>query len=57
MTSNKSPLTGAILSHKELVSNYGLLSSVEASASNATAASPSILDPDEVDHDQEDTSS
>lgn len=28
-TSNKSPMTGSVLFHKELVSNYGLLSSIQ----------------------------
>ena len=28
-TSNKSPMTGSILLHKGLVSNYGLVSSIE----------------------------
>eukprot|EP00536_Pseudo-nitzschia_multiseries_P012844 jgi/Psemu1/320337/estExt_fgenesh1_pm.C_5120001 len=31
-TSDKSPLTGSVLVHKELVPNYGLLSSIEAAA-------------------------
>lgn len=28
-TSNKSPMTGCDLKHKELVSNYGLMSSIQ----------------------------
>ena len=47
MASNKSPLTGTVLSHKELVPNYGLLSSIEASASSSNAAAASIFDPDD----------
>ena len=35
MTSDKSPLTGGVLHHKELVPNYSLLSSVEESAADA----------------------
>merc|ERR1712232_1517533 len=31
-TSDKSPMTGSVLLHKELVPNYGLLSSIEEAA-------------------------
>eukprot|EP00934_Nitzschia_sp_Nitz4_P007525 Nitzschia sp. Nitz4//scaffold128_size63911//57374//59346//NITZ4_006232-RA/size63911-augustus-gene-0.106-mRNA-1//-1//CDS//3329534871//7515//frame0 len=34
-TSNKSPMTGSILPHKELVPNYGLMSSVQEAAEKA----------------------
>ena len=34
--SDKSPLTGAVLPHKELVPNYGLLSSLQEAADRAT---------------------
>lgn len=47
-TSDKSPLTGSVLPHKNLVPNYMLLSSVQelatAAAATATAASdPSMI--------------
>lgn len=37
-TSNKSPMTGSILGHKELVPNYGLMSSVQEAATRAAIA-------------------
>ena len=46
-TSNKSPLTGAILAHKDLVPNYMLLSSLQdaaAAASVALKAAPIVQD-------------
>jgi len=39
-TSNKSPMTGSILPHKELVTNYGLLSSIREAAAAARAVTP-----------------
>ena len=41
-TSNKSPLTGAILAHKDLVPNYMLLSSLQEAAAAAAAATLSL---------------
>lgn len=41
-TSNKSPLTGAILAHKDLVPNYMLLSSLQDAAAAAAATSSSV---------------
>lgn len=37
-SSNKSPMTGMILTHKELVTNYGLMSSVQEAATRSTLA-------------------
>ena len=42
-TSNKSPMTGSILPHKELVTNYGLVSSVQESAAAAAAQTMSMM--------------
>lgn len=42
-TSNKSPLTGAILAHKDLVPNYMLLSSLQEAAATAAATSSVAL--------------
>ena len=42
-TSNKSPMTGSILPHKELVTNYGLVSSVQESAAAAAAQTVSMM--------------
>ena len=39
-TSDKSPLTGEILAHKELVPNYMLLSSLREAAAAAAAPTP-----------------
>jgi hypothetical protein len=46
LTSNKSPLTGGILVHKELVPNYMLLSSLQEAAKAAakTASSNDVSD-------------
>jgi hypothetical protein len=41
LTSNKSPLTGAILLHKDLVPNYMLLSSLQEAAKAAAKTSSS----------------
>ena len=38
-TSNRSPMTGSILPHKNLVTNYGLLSSIEEAARASTRSS------------------
>jgi hypothetical protein len=48
-TSNKSPLTGAVLTHKELVSNYMLLSSIQEASSrtNVTPAAAVSGQPEE----------
>ncbi|KAL3944083.1 MAG: hypothetical protein SGBAC_001814 [Bacillariaceae sp.] len=49
-TSDKSPMTGAVLSHKELVSNYMLLSSVQEAASrNPPAAVLDVVEEVEED--------
>jgi hypothetical protein len=52
-TSNKSPLTGAVLTHTELVSNYMLLSSIQEASSRtnvtpAHAAAVSGLPEEEI---------
>lgn len=39
--SDKSPLTGSVLPHKELVPNYGLLSSLQEQADSAAKSAPS----------------
>lgn len=41
-TSDKSPLTGCVLPHKELVPNYGLLSSLQDTASRSKDADASV---------------
>ncbi|CAJ1969246.1 unnamed protein product [Cylindrotheca closterium] len=49
-SSNKSPLTGGVLSHKELVSNYMLLSSVQEAASrNPSAAVLGVVEENDED--------
>ena len=47
-TSDKSPMTGSILLHKELVSNYGLVSSIQEVAAREQEDS-SGLDVDSVE--------
>jgi len=42
-SSDKSPLTGSILPHKELVPNYGLLSSLQEAANALRSVSSSTL--------------
>jgi hypothetical protein len=50
LTSDKSPLTGSVLHHKELVPNYGLLSSLQESASRSReVASMPVLSVEESD--------
>lgn len=39
-TSNKSPLTGGVLPHKELVPNYMLLSSLREAAAATSSSTP-----------------
>ncbi len=51
-TSNKSPMTGSILPHKNLVTNYGLMSSIQEAAARTTSTSrhagiPSRIEVDE----------
>jgi hypothetical protein len=41
-TSDKSPLTGGVLPHKELVPNYGLLSSLQDTASRLKDSDASV---------------
>lgn len=50
-TSNKSPMTGSILPHKNLVTNYGLMSTIQEAAARAKSAArhPSIPSRIEVD--------
>lgn len=50
-TSNKSPMTGSILPHKDLVTNYGLMSTVQEAAAraNSTTRHPGIPSRIEVD--------
>ena len=51
-TSNKSPMTGSVLPHKNLVTNYGLMSSVQEAAARAAkqpARKPDI--PSKIEYD------
>jgi len=51
LQSDKSPLTGSVLSHKDLVPNYMLLSSLQeaASSSSSLKSEPAVLDAEEED--------
>ena len=53
--SDKSPLTGSILSHKDLVPNYMLLSSLQERATTTTLVPPRavLLDAEDDDDDDE----
>eukprot|EP00980_Cylindrotheca_fusiformis_P008887 scaffold1900_cov123-Cylindrotheca_fusiformis.AAC.13 len=54
-TSNKSPLTGAVLSHKELVSNYMLLSSIQEAVSRANMSPINVAEtPEDEPAEQQD---
>lgn len=49
MQSDKSPLTGSVLPHKDLVPNYMLLSSLQEAASSSLKGEPAVLDAEEED--------